>query len=223
MKQKEILADALKEFSTVNPLTALKQFNFYYQELLAWNKKINLISRHDEKRIVTRHFLESLGILKAIHFPPHSRVLDLGSGAGLPGIPVAIVRPDIHILLIEAKKKKAEFLEQISRKLSLENVQVIDKRVEEICENIQPVNIVISRGVSTLQNLYKWSHKCLEKTRGRLVTVKGEQYKEEIQRLLIKSKSDTPIEYTIEPYDPFPHLYFIRKCYLVIIKEKRRN
>ncbi|MFO7889128.1 MAG: 16S rRNA (guanine(527)-N(7))-methyltransferase RsmG [bacterium] len=218
MKQQNILSAALRDFNKIDSSNALKLFTSYYQELLIWNKKINLISRKNEDQIVTRHFLESMGFIKAIDFPCQARVMDLGSGAGLPGIPIAIIRPDLNLLLVEAKKKKVEFLRNISRKLGLKNIQIINKRVEEIDDEIKPMDVIVCRSVASLSKLYKWSHRCLKPSHGRLITIKGEQYHRELHLLLKQAGSDTKIEYKIEPYNPFPGFYSIRKCYLVIIK-----
>ena len=217
MKNKNILSTALNDFPEVDHTRALPLFTSYYKELLVWNQKINLISKRDENRIVTRHFLESLGLLKQIDFPAWARVLDLGSGAGLPGIPLAIVRPDLHITLVEAKKKKTDFLQEISQKLTLDTIRVINNRMEEIAQKMQSIDIVVCRGVASLAKLYKWTRPCLEPTQGRLVTVKGEQYKKELSTLIKHRKSNNKIEYRIEIFNPFPELYSIRKCYLVVI------
>jgi 16S rRNA (guanine527-N7)-methyltransferase len=221
MKHLNILSTALNDFPGVDHSRALHRFNSYYQELLAWNQRINLISKKDENRIVIRHFLESLGFLKHIDFPFQARVLDLGSGAGLPGIPLAIVRPDLHITLVEAKKKKTEFLQEVSQKLTLDTIRIINKRMEEIAGKMDTIDIVVCRSVASLAQLYKWTRLCLEPSQGKLITIKGEQYKKELSTLIKHSKSDTRIEYTIASFNPFPELYSIRKCYLVVVIFKK--
>ena len=223
MKQENILSTALKDFPAVDHSRAMHLFTDYYRELVSWNQKINLISRNDEHRIITRHFLESLGFLKHFEFPLNASVLDLGSGAGFPGIPLAIIRPDLHITLVEATKKKAEFLQEISRKLSLNTIRVKNRRMEEITETLESIHIIVCRSVASLSKLYRWSRPCLEQSGGRLVTVKGEQYKKELTILLKQIKPDRGIEYTIKSFDPFPDLYSIRQCYLVIINFRGRN
>lgn len=223
MKQQNLLSKVLKEFKNVDFSTAMELFSIYYQELLVWNKKINLISQQDVHRIVTRHFLESLGFLNIVDFPHQACVVDLGSGAGLPGIPIAIVRPDLDIVLVESKRKKAGFLRHISIKLDLENIRVIDKRMETVCDTIQPVDMIVCRSVASLLKLYKWSYKCLKASQGRLLTIKGEQYKKELHILLKQNRPDTKIEYEIKPYTPFSDIYVIRKCYMVILNIKKVN
>lgn len=223
MKQENILSTALKDFPTVDHARAMNLFHSYYQGLLFWNQKINFISRKDENRIITRHFLESLGFLKQFDFPYQAEVLDLGSGAGLPGIPIAIVRPDLHIILVEATKKKADFLQEMSAELTLSNIQVKNNRMEEIAGNMKSLDIIVSRSVSSLSKLYKWTRPCLEQSQGQLVTVKGSQYKKELSILLKQVNPDSGIEYMIKSFDPFPDLYSIRPCYLVIVNIKKEK
>jgi 16S rRNA (guanine527-N7)-methyltransferase len=100
--------------------------------LLEWNQKINLVSRQDTERIVPYHFIDSLLVVNEI--PKNSAVGDLGSGAGLPGIPLKIVRDDIKLYLIESIQKKAAFLDLVAERLSLANVTVLPERAENITD-----------------------------------------------------------------------------------------
>ena len=101
-----------------------EQFLVYLSQLLAWNKTINLTSITDPFEIVTKHFVDSLTALSAYKFPSHSLVVDVGSGAGFPGIPVKIVRSDLRLLLIEPSQKKCSFLHSIVGALRLEQVSI---------------------------------------------------------------------------------------------------
>jgi len=100
------------------------QFLAYLSQLLAWNKTINLTSITDPFEIITKHFVDSLTALSAYKFPPHSLVVDVGSGAGFPGIPVKIVQSDLRLLLIEPSQKKCSFLHSIVGGLKLEQVSI---------------------------------------------------------------------------------------------------
>mgnify|MGYP003575094441 FL=1 len=101
-----------------------EQFLVYLSQLLAWNKTINLTSITDPFEIVTKHFVDSLTALSAYKFPSHSLVVDVGSGAGFPGIPVKIVRSDLRLLLVEPSQKKCSFLHSIVGALRLEQVSI---------------------------------------------------------------------------------------------------
>ena len=108
-------------------------FDVYYQELVSIRGRVNLTSLRDRESIERRHFLESLALLKAIEDAGTlaSPVIDLGSGAGFPGVPMKIVRPELQMTLLEATEKKAAFLRALVERLSLQEVQVINRRAEE--------------------------------------------------------------------------------------------
>jgi 16S rRNA (guanine527-N7)-methyltransferase len=108
----------------------LDKFQSYYQFLLEWNKKINLISRNDTERIVSYHFIDSITAIPDI--PQNSIVCDLGTGAGLPGIPIKIIRDDIKLYLVESIKKKTYFLTEAIKTLELKNTFVLNERAETI-------------------------------------------------------------------------------------------
>ncbi len=108
----------------------LDKFQKYHQLLLEWNRKMNLVSRQDVDRIISYHFIDSISAITEI--PENSVVCDLGTGAGLPGIPIAIVRDDIKIYLVESIKKKALFLSETIKTLRLENTVVLNQRAETI-------------------------------------------------------------------------------------------
>ena len=109
-----------------------ERFRTYHALLLTWNKRINLISRQDTGRIIGYHFLDSLAAIPLIS--PGALVADLGSGAGLPGIPIRIVRDDIRMTLVEATRKKVLFLDTAIRQLALENTAVCHTRAEAITD-----------------------------------------------------------------------------------------
>jgi 16S rRNA (guanine527-N7)-methyltransferase len=114
----------------------------HYELLLRWNKTINLTSINDLDEIVERHYCES--VFLGMHLPPKpASIADIGSGAGFPGVPMAILRPDCTVTLIESHQRKAVFLREASRKLA--NVRVLPKRVEAVTERF---DVVVSRAVS---------------------------------------------------------------------------
>jgi len=110
--------------------TQLNHFQFYHEFLLNWNQKINLVSRKDIERIISYHFIDSISAITEI--PKNSIVADLGAGAGLPGIPIKIVRDDITLYLIESIQKKAYFLSQVIQTIPLQNTFVLNQRAESI-------------------------------------------------------------------------------------------
>jgi 16S rRNA (guanine527-N7)-methyltransferase len=134
----------------------LEQFEVYYQELIDWNKRVNLTAITDYEEVQLKHFLDSLTVVLAWQPAKDSRVIDVGTGAGLPGIPLKIVFPDIKLTLLEATAKKAGFLRHIVEKLGLADVEIVVGRAEEVAH--QPryregFDLVLSRAVAALPTL----------------------------------------------------------------------
>jgi len=129
MTAREIEAAAVASGLVPLPISAGSLLANYLQLLLRWNARLNLTAVRDPEQIVRRHLLESLQSAQAL--PPVATLLDFGSGAGLPGIPIAIVRREIHITLGESQRKKAAFLREAVRTLSL-NAEVYDGRIENM-------------------------------------------------------------------------------------------
>lgn len=119
-----------------------------------WNNKINVISRQDIENIYEHHVLHSLAIGKFIEFQPNTQVLDLGTGGGFPGIPLAILFPDVHFHLIDSIDKKVKVAEAIYKALGLRNITVEHTRVEDVTEKF---DFVVTRAVADLMILYGWT------------------------------------------------------------------
>jgi 16S rRNA (guanine527-N7)-methyltransferase len=138
----------------------VKQFELYYQELIEWNKKINLTAITDYSSVQVKHFLDSLTITLALPEEgverPDFNIVDIGTGAGFPGIPLKILFPQPRLLLIEPTTKKTAFLHHIIRKLELENVEVLNSRAEEATHlplYREQFALVLSRAVALLPTL----------------------------------------------------------------------
>jgi 16S rRNA (guanine527-N7)-methyltransferase len=134
----------------------LDKFEIYYRELIAWNKKFNLTRITDYEEVQVKHFLDSLTILMAIKLNEGLRVIDIGTGAGLPGIPLKIAFLDINLTLLEATAKKALFLEHIIGKLGLNGTEIIIGRAEEVGHDHryrEKFDLALSRAVAPLPAL----------------------------------------------------------------------
>jgi 16S rRNA (guanine527-N7)-methyltransferase len=214
----DLIRDALLNRGLFVKDGVIDRFRMYQSYLLEWNKKINLISKNDEPRIVTRHFLQSIGLLTVFDFPYESRLLDLGTGGGFPGLPMKIIRSDLDLVLVEATQKKAVFLEEIVRILNLKNVVTIPKRVESLNNQIRPTDFIISRAVADLNLLVRWSKACLKKDGGHLIAIKGKFVNQEIQQLKADSRVRSEISCKVFPYNPFPELFVLRNSYVVVIR-----
>ena len=134
----------------------LEQFHVYYQELVDWNQRVNLTAITDYEEVQVKHFLDSLTVTLALEQPIGEEsfsVIDVGSGAGFPGIPLKILLPEIKLVLLEATAKKVEFLSHIKHKLGLSDVEVVTGRAEEIAHEAQyreKFMLVLSRAVASL-------------------------------------------------------------------------
>jgi 16S rRNA (guanine527-N7)-methyltransferase len=136
-----------------------KQFLSYQQELLDWNTRINLTSITDPEEVLLKHFLDSLSLLMAYDVPK-ARLLDIGAGAGFPGLPLKIVRPQWHIVLLEATGKKVSFLQHVIETLQLEDVMAAHGRVEELAHKAgyrASFDVVTARAVASLSTLLEYA------------------------------------------------------------------
>jgi 16S rRNA (guanine527-N7)-methyltransferase len=149
-------------------------FSQYRDELIFWNKTISLVSLKSPLDIPVKHFIDSLTVLHFIE-KKASRLLDLGAGAGFPGIPLKIVAKPLKLTLVESSRKKASFLKNVTRKLDLDDVTIINERVESILEEKDhrgSYDIVISRATFKLPELIERGEPFLS-SRGTLIAMKG--------------------------------------------------
>jgi len=174
----------------------LAQFDVYKKELLQWNAKTNLISENSSQEIITRHFLDSLTALQFIQ-KPNARIIDVGCGAGFPGLPLKIALPSLELYLLETNRKKVSFLKHIIRLLNLSEAVVLHDRVENIIKADtwkEKFDVLISRAAFKLSELLPQGEYFLA-CGGQLIALKGPNVVEE----LAQCSSGTD-QYTISPF-----------------------
>src|ERR1700761_2753166 len=139
----------------------LKQFDQLFDLYTFWNNQINVISRKDIDQLYERHVLHSLGIAKVLSFLPGEKVLDVGTGGGFPGIPLAILFPETHFFLVDSIGKKIKVVQEVANAIGLQNLRAAHIRAEDVNEKF---DFVISRAVTRLKEFYPWVK---DKFRGR--------------------------------------------------------
>ena len=144
----------LKYFSDFTPLqlSQLKALEELYKD---WNSKINVISRKDIDSLYEKHVLHSLSIAAIFEFEPGTSIIDIGTGGGFPGIPLAIFFPEVQFHLVDSIAKKLKVVEAVAEGINLKNISLQHIRAEEIKN--QKIDFVISRAVAPLKDLWKWS------------------------------------------------------------------
>lgn len=182
----------------------LAKFEEYKELLKEYNKKFNLTSIINDNEIYLKHFYDSLCITKAKELLNASSLLDIGTGAGFPGIPVAIVNKDIKITLVESNKKKCEFLKVVKDSLNLQNVEIINARAEDFAKtNREKFEVATSRAVANLSILLELEFPALS-VGGVLIALKSNVQEElENSKSILKELNGTiknTIEYTL-PYE----------------------
>jgi 16S rRNA (guanine527-N7)-methyltransferase len=171
---------------------SLASLERYADLLREWNARVNLISRRDTESLWSAHLLHSVSMLFVADLPAAANVMDLGSGGGLPGIPLAIVRPDLRVVLVDSIAKKTAALSAMVSELGLPNVEVVCGRAEQLGRGHERrYGVVIVRAVAALEDLLKWSAKLYD--RGvpggpMLVAFKGGDLEDELARAKMRVK-----------------------------------
>ncbi len=183
-----------------------RQFEMMMPLYKDWNEKINVISRKDIDNLYLHHVLHSLAIVNVMRFKPDSHILDLGSGGGFPGIPLAVFFPEVRFSLADSINKKMRVAQEVADALELKNVQTFHTRVEDM--KPEQFDFIVSRAVASLEQLKRWSFKLLKNKHqnilpnGLMALKGGDNLKAEITELGKGEYADvTPIKtFFTEPY-----------------------
>ena len=180
-----------------------------------WNDKINVISRKDIDNLYEHHVLHSLAIARLIEFKPGSTILDLGTGGGFPGIPLAIFYPKVQFTLIDGTRKKIHVVEEVAKALNLNNVIALQKRAEEF--KGKRFDFVVTRAVANLEKLLSWTQKLIKikdqhGLPNGLIALKGGKLNEEIKALSLGEVSE------VYPISDFFDLDYFKEKYIVYVQ-----
>ena len=179
------MKDILKYFPNLTP-TQIHQFEQLMPLYKEWNEKINVISRKDIDNLYTHHVLHSLAITKVVTFKDGAEILDLGTGGGFPGIPLAILYPSVSFMLVDSIGKKIKVVQEVATALGLQNIVAQHIRAEEIKN--KKFDFIVTRAVAPLDQLVKWCFHLIKKQHihalpNGLLALKGGNVREEIKTL----------------------------------------
>lgn len=172
----------LSDLNIVLSEEQIKQFFMYYELLVEKNRVMNLTAITDFEEVVQKHFLDSLSLVKVLEENPKGRILDMGTGAGFPGVPIKIAFPDCNVTLVDSVNKKIAFIQEAVKKIGLHNVKAVHGRVEDLGHEAsyrEQYNLVVSRAVATLPTLVEY---CLPfvKVGGSFLSYKSVKVDEEL-------------------------------------------
>lgn len=156
-----------------------EKLQLFYENLIETNKMFNLTAITEKSEVYEKHFFDSLQLSQFVE--NNAKVVDIGTGAGFPGIPLAITRPDVNILLLDSLNKRVNFLKNIQKSLKLENIDVLHQRAEEIDANLrEKFDVATARAVASLPTLLEY---CVPfvKVNGIFIAFKGKDYENELK------------------------------------------
>lgn len=218
MEYKEFEEEILKYCKEIDIVITEKEIKNLYQYMklmLEWNKNVNLTAITDEKEVIIKHFIDSISINKYIK--EANNVMDVGTGAGFPGIPLKILNEDTDFILVDSLNKRINFLEEVKKELSINKLKLLHARAEELAkdkEYRENIDIVISRAVARLRILVEYMLPFL-KENGLCICMKGPNIEEELEEskkaLDILGGKIEDIEHIILPGNLERNIILIRK------------
>ena len=184
MSDNSFFIQGLKEYGFDPTDEQIEKFIRYYDLIIEWNEKINLTAITEYKDVMIKHFLDSVSIIKAVDMSSVNSLIDIGTGAGFPGIPIKIMFPDIKITLLDSLKKRLNVLDLIIDELNLKDIYTIHGRAEDIArdpKHREKYDLCVSRAVANLSTL---SELCIPyvKPNGKFVSYKSEKADEELEK-----------------------------------------
>ena len=198
------LRDGIAALSLALPATAVPRLLDYLALLQHWNRHYNLTAVRDPHEMVTRHLLDSLAVLPWVH---GANLADLGAGAGLPGIPLALAEPSRRVTLVDSNGKKARFMRAALRELGIDNAEVVEGRVESLCGRH---DCITARAFASLPDMLQWGAHLLAPD-GRWLAMKGRYPAEEVASLPAGIVLEHTVTLDVPGLDAERHLLILRR------------
>lgn len=213
-----ILKEGINELGLSLSDAQIDQFQLYYELLTEWNRFMNLTAIIEYEEVCTKHFLDSISLCKAIDCTQEYTVIDVGTGAGFPGIPLKIAFPNLKITLLDSLGKRVKFLEEVIQRLGLQDIQAIHGRAEDYAKPEllrEQFDLCVSRAVANLATLSEY---CIPyvKEGGYFISYKSEKISEEecaAQKAikLLGGKVASQVEFLLPHSDIYRNLFMIQK------------
>lgn len=178
---KKVFLEEAKKIDISLDEEQLNKFYLYMKGIIDWNEKINVTAITDEKMFIVKHFIDSLTVNRFVG--DKQKLIDIGTGAGFPGIPIKILNPDIKVTLIDSVNKKLNVIRDLSEKINLENLEIIHTRAEDLANNIkyrEMYDIATTRAVSNFSTILEYMLPFV-KIGGYAICMKGPNFQDELE------------------------------------------